>query len=335
MSQSKRTYLHYVFMGLLGSEHLRLDLEHKSVWFTLIGSSLTLLHRRSVYYVQCLNGSKQTWTCTLSAVVKHTLVLFDLVLPVIGSSPGQVVMSALDWLSIWPFGSEVLDLLRTLICPSETRWLLLSAKYNQLLRNTSSSGCHSHPVQHRAESPTVLNSNRGAFFVSFLVPLRCFFCFCCQLRGCVQHSSRLWQLSICRASPAKQTYEFQTAWSHAPYFIEVEYLKRSTHSKPYKTYRSGALCPKNKIASAISHYSQPHQPPSLNHFPLSTPLFPWHNPSGNQPVSINTGFSVFLSNNTLCFLHPLFHLLLCSLSAFWNWLFFPVIAGVTLTLCLS
>lgn len=109
--------------------------------------------------------------------------------------------------------------------------------------------------------------------------------------------ARLWQLSICRASPAKQTYEFQTARSHAPYFIEVEYLKRSTHSKPYKTYRSGALCPKNKIASAISHYRQPHQPPSLNHFPLSVPHSLWQNPSGNQPVSINTGFALSLSNN--------------------------------------
>lgn len=56
---------------------------------------------------------------------------------------------------------------------------------------------------------------------------------------------------------------------------------------PLKTYHSGALCPKNKIASAISHYRQPHQPPSLNCSTRSVLLSRWQNPSGNQLVSIN------------------------------------------------
>lgn len=46
--------------------------------------------------------------------------------------------------------------------------------------------------------------------------------------------SRIGQVSVCTSSPVKCTYEFKTARSHAPYFIEVEYLKRSAHSKPYK-----------------------------------------------------------------------------------------------------
>lgn len=49
-------------------------------------------------------------------------------------------------------------------------------------------------------------------------------------------------------------------------------FKKINPLKTYKTYRSGALCPKNKIASAISHYRQPHQPPSFNCFPLCFPL---------------------------------------------------------------
>lgn len=36
-------------------------------------------------------------------------------------------------------------------------------------------------------------------------------------------------------------------------------FKKINPLKTYKTYHSGALCPKNKIASAISHYRQPHQ----------------------------------------------------------------------------
>lgn len=64
-------------------------------------------------------------------------------------------------------------------------------------------------------------------------------------------------------------------------------FKKINPLKTYKTYHSGALCPKNKIASAISHYRQPHQPPSLNCSPRSVPLSPWQNPSGNQLVSIN------------------------------------------------
>lgn len=48
--------------------------------------------------------------------------------------------------------------------------------------------------------------------------------------------SGIGQVSVCTSIPAKRTYEFKTACSHAPYFIEVEYLKRSAHSKPYKPF---------------------------------------------------------------------------------------------------
>lgn len=137
---------------------------------------------------------------------------------------------------------------------------------------------HNWIAQHYPDIKRWLNiSNsigRLLFFVSFVVSRRRFFftiVFAASW-GLVFNTQADWQLSICRANAAKQTYEFQTARSHAPYFIEVEYLKRSIHSKPYKTCRCRALCPKNKIASAISHYRQPHQPPSLHHFPLCSLL---------------------------------------------------------------
>lgn len=53
---------------------------------------------------------------------------------------------------------------------------------------------------------------------------------------CSARGSGIGQVSVCTSSPAERTYEFKTARSHAPYFIEVEYLKRSAHSKPYKPF---------------------------------------------------------------------------------------------------
>lgn len=87
------------------------------------------------------------------------------------------------------------------------------------------------------------------------------------------------QLSICTSSLVKRTYEFKTASSHAPYFIEVEYLKRSTHSKPHKPFLRRLLCPKNKISYAISYYRRLHQ--ALEH-----PLTSRQGRSGKQAVRI-------------------------------------------------
>lgn len=87
------------------------------------------------------------------------------------------------------------------------------------------------------------------------------------------------QLSICTSSLVKRTYEFKTASSHAPYFIEVEYLKRSTHSKPHKPFLRRLLCPKNKISYAISYYRRLHQA-------LELPLTNRQGYSGKQAVHI-------------------------------------------------
>lgn len=87
------------------------------------------------------------------------------------------------------------------------------------------------------------------------------------------------QLSICTSSLVKRTYEFKTASSHAPYFIEVEYLKRSTHSKPHKPFLWRLLCPKNKISYAISYYRQLHQA-------LELPLTSRQGHSGKQTVCV-------------------------------------------------
>lgn len=87
------------------------------------------------------------------------------------------------------------------------------------------------------------------------------------------------QLSICTSSLVKHTYEFKTASSHAPYFIEVEYLKRSTHSKPHKPFLRRLLCPKNKISYAISYYRRLHQT-------LELPLTNRQGRSGKQAVHI-------------------------------------------------
>lgn len=87
------------------------------------------------------------------------------------------------------------------------------------------------------------------------------------------------QLSICTSSLVKRTYEFKTASSHAPYFIEVEYLKRSTHSKPHKPFLRRLPCPKNKISYAISYYRRLHQA-------LELPLTNRQGRSGKQAVRI-------------------------------------------------
>lgn len=95
-------------------------------------------------------------------------------------------------------------------------------------------------------------------------------------------------------------------------------FKKINPLKTYKTYRSGALCPKNKIASAISHYRQPHQPPSLNYFPLSVPLAHWQNPSGNQAVSINKGSALLFQTAAHFLLLTLSHLLPFPPPTFWS-----------------
>lgn len=77
------------------------------------------------------------------------------------------------------------------------------------------------------------------------------------------HGRCLRQLSICASGLVKRDYEFKTASSHAPYFIEVEYLKRSTHSKPHKPFSLRPPCPKNKISYAISYYRRLHHAQSF------------------------------------------------------------------------
>lgn len=62
------------------------------------------------------------------------------------------------------------------------------------------------------------------------------------------------------------------------------------------------MCPKNKIASAISHYRQPHQPPSLNHFPLCVP--PSLSDKTHLVTSLSPSTQVSLFQTTVHFFPP-------------------------------